>query len=198
MNYARCPSLNIPQPAHIAIRNDRFGGGLAGSFLLHAAVAAAAGRLGLVSHSGQNWGETPQRHRRRHPGHHGQRPPLLPPAAHHEPGQRPRHRDPVPRARAARAQSRRSSQAQRHPHPVKPTKPVKTADKTTPPPPLHPQPTQPNLNKAPAGEAASISIPMSSSQTRAGTFSVGETDAAFGAAFAYYNEQIKRRSKRSG
>jgi protein TonB len=57
----------------------------------------------------------------------------------------------------------------------------------------HPQPVQPQPQKATTGETTGMRIAMSSTQTRAGTVSVGTTDAAFGARFAYYVAQIQRR-----
>jgi periplasmic protein TonB len=71
-------------------------------------------------------------------------------------------------------------------------KPAPTAEKTTPPPPLHPQPVKTDPNKAQTGEAAGLNVAMSSTQTQAGTISVGVTDATFGTRFAYYIEQINR------
>jgi protein TonB len=73
------------------------------------------------------------------------------------------------------------------------TKPLKVADKSAPPPPLHPQPTQANPNKAQSGEAGGLSIAMSSTQTQAGTVSVGTADSAFGTRFAYYIQQIRQK-----
>jgi periplasmic protein TonB len=76
--------------------------------------------------------------------------------------------------------------------PDKPTKPVKTAEKpieATP----HPQPVKPQPMKAQAGEAPGVRIAMSSQQTRVGTISVGTTDSAFGARYAYYVAQIKQK-----
>ena len=74
-----------------------------------------------------------------------------------------------------------------------PKKPVPQAEKNTPPPPAHPQQTPPQAAKAQTGEASGVRIAMSADQTRIGTFSVGVTDANFGARFAYYNQQIKRK-----
>jgi protein TonB len=57
----------------------------------------------------------------------------------------------------------------------------------------HPQPVQPQPQKATTGETGGLRIAMSSTQTRAGTVSIGTTDAAFGARFAYYVAQIKQK-----
>lgn len=78
------------------------------------------------------------------------------------------------------------------PIPVPNAKPAKVADKSTPAPPLHPQPVKTNPNKAQMGEAAA-SIPMSSTQTRAGTFSATTSDTAFGTRFAYYVQEITQK-----
>jgi protein TonB len=74
-----------------------------------------------------------------------------------------------------------------------PPKPLKTADKTTPPPPLHPQPITPDPTKAQSGESTGIRAAISSLQTRAGTTNIQPTDAAFGARFAYYVQQITQK-----
>ncbi len=101
--------------------------------------------------------------------------------------------DPSSRARAARAQSRRSSLSptrspsrQTHQAPED-----RGQDHAAPAAASPAHPAQPN--KAPSGEAAGISIPMSSIADSRRHISVGETDAAFGTRFAYYNEQIKRK-----
>jgi len=57
----------------------------------------------------------------------------------------------------------------------------------------HPQPVPPQPQKATTGETSGVRIAMSSTQTRAGTVSIGTTDAAFGARFAYYVAQIKQK-----
>jgi protein TonB len=76
--------------------------------------------------------------------------------------------------------------------PEKPTKPLKVAEKpisATP----HPQPIKPQPMKAQTGEAPGVRIAMSATQTRVGTISVGTTDSAFGARYAYYVNQIKQK-----
>jgi protein TonB len=76
---------------------------------------------------------------------------------------------------------------------TKAAKPVKTADTTTPPPPAHPQPTKVDPNKVQTGDATGVRIAMNSTQTHAGTVSVGTQDAAFGSRFAYYVQQITQK-----
>jgi protein TonB len=179
-------ALEIPTRSGIAIRNDPFGGGLAGSFLLHGLVAAALVGWTWYFHSGQNWGSAinttgaiqatmvsnlPQ--------------PIVQDnvLATETPSIAPA--PPTPKAIAA-------PKPDAIPIPAKPTKPAKTAETTAPPPPLHPQPVTPQVNKATAGEAAA-SIPMSSVQTQAGTFSANISDSAFGVRFAYYVQQITQK-----
>jgi protein TonB len=76
--------------------------------------------------------------------------------------------------------------------PIKTVKPIPTAEKNTPTPPQHPQTTKVDPTKAQTGESAGLSVPMSSTQTTMGTFSVGVTDSAFGVRFAFYIDQINR------
>ena len=76
--------------------------------------------------------------------------------------------------------------------PEKPTKPIKTSEKPVEATP-HPQTAKPQPLKAQTGEAPGVRIAMSATQTRAGTISVGTTDAAFGARYAYYVAQIKQK-----
>jgi protein TonB len=76
---------------------------------------------------------------------------------------------------------------------TKTARPIKTADITTPPPPAHPQPLKVDPNKAQTGDATGVRIAMSSTQTHAGTVSVGTQDAAFGSRFAYYVQQITQK-----
>jgi periplasmic protein TonB len=72
-------------------------------------------------------------------------------------------------------------------------KPEKVAPKPVTQATPHPQPAPPQPQKATTGEAAGVRIAMSSTQTRAGTISIGTTDSAFGARFAYYVAQIKQK-----
>ncbi len=48
-------------------------------------------------------------------------------------------------------------------------------------------------NKAQTGQAASLSVPMSSTQTRAGTITTFTSDSAFGVHFAYYVNGITQK-----
>jgi len=183
-------TTDIPTRSGSAIRNDSFGGGVAGSFLLHAAVAAALVGWTWYFHSGQNWGSSINTASAIQATMVNNLPPLRPQPivqdnvlATETPSVAPA--PPTPKAIAA-------PKPDAIPIPAKPTKHTKLADKTAPPPPPHPQPITPQLNKATAGEAAA-SIPMSSTQTRSGTFAIGETDTTFGTKFGYYNEQIKRK-----
>jgi periplasmic protein TonB len=183
-------TTGIPTRGSIATRNDPFGGGLAGSFLLHAAVAALLVAWGWYFHSGQNWGDAGNTAGAIQATMVSNLPPLRPQPivqdnvlATETPSVAPA--PPAPKTVAA-------PQPDAIPIPAKPTKPAKIADKTAPPPPLHPQPIQINPNKATTGEAAA-SIPMSSVQTQAGTFSANTTDSAFGVRFAYYVQQITQK-----
>ena len=132
----------------------------------------AAGRLGLVRPLRPELGQR-QRHRRNHPGHHGQRSPAAAEGATNQDNVLATE-NPIARARPARPQDGRSTPARRHPHP-------------RPSPPSPPRsPTKPRLRRrsirsppnsaqqGTTGEAAA-SIPMSSTQTQAGTFSVGQS-----------------------
>jgi protein TonB len=78
------------------------------------------------------------------------------------------------------------------PIPEKPTKPTKVTDKPTPTTP-HPQPIKPQLDKATTGEATGVRIAMTSSETKAGTISIGTSDPAFGVRYAYYVRQLTQK-----
>jgi protein TonB len=171
----------------------QFGGGVAGSFVLHAAVAALLVGWAWFAHSGQTWGDATSTSGAIQATMVTALP--LPPKpvadqtnvlATDTPSLAPvvpaPHAVEAPKADAIPIPT----------NPTKPTKPAKVADKATPPPPLHPQPTKVDPNKAQTGQSAA-SIPMSSTQTHAGTFSVATQDASFGTRFGYYNEQIKRK-----
>jgi protein TonB len=77
--------------------------------------------------------------------------------------------------------------------PIPEPKPKTVATKTTPTPALHPQVEKPQPTKVASGEAPGVKLTMSSTETKAGTFSVGVTDVAFGTRFAYYTAQIKQK-----
>jgi protein TonB len=74
----------------------------------------------------------------------------------------------------------------------KPTKPLKVAEKPAPAV-QHPQPVRPQPQKATTGEAPGVRIAMQAAQTQAGTTSVGTTDSAFGARYAYYVKQLTQK-----
>jgi protein TonB len=174
----------------LTIRNDPFGGGLAGSFLLHAAIVALLVGSAWFLHTGQNWGNSSANTGAIQATIVGTLP--FPPkvAPDHENVLATENPSPAPAAPAPKTVAIPEPAA--IPIPVKSAKPTKLAEKTAPPPPLHPQPTPPQLNKATTGEAPA-STPMSSVQTQAGTVSVAPQDAAFGARFAYYVNQIKQK-----
>jgi protein TonB len=154
----------------LAGMDGRFGGGLAGSFALHAVAATLLLTWAYVSHAGQSWGQA---------------------AATAGAIQATDNPSPAPVTPAPKTVD--VPQPDAIPIPVKPTKPAKLADKATPAPPLHPQPIQIQPNKVQAGEGAGVRIAMSSIQTRAGTASVDVSDTAFGAKFAYYVQEIDQK-----
>jgi protein TonB len=184
------PTEITTRTSAIAIRNDPFGGGLAGSFLLHGAIAALLIGSAWYLNTGQNWGGASADTGTIQATMVSQIP--LPPKqpTDQENVLATENPSPAPAPPAPKAVAVPPPDA--IPIPVKPTKPAKVADKTAPPPPLHPQPATPQLNKATTGEAAA-SIPMSSVQTQAGTFSANIADAGFGARFAYYVQQITQK-----
>ena len=174
----------------LIIRNDPFRGGLAGSFLLHGGLVALLVGWALLFHTGENWGNSTTNAGAIQATMVSAIP--LPPkvTANQENVLATENPSPAPAPPTPKAVEIPHPDA--IPIPVKPTKPPKLAEKAAPPPPLHPQPVKPQIDKATAGEAPA-SIPMSSTQTQVGTFSVGETDTTFGTRFGYYNEQIKRK-----
>jgi protein TonB len=174
----------------LTIRNDPFGGGLAGSVLLHGAIIALLIGSAWFLHTGQNWGNSSANTGTIQATIVGALP--LPPKVtpDHENVLATENPSPAPAPPAPKTVAVPEPTA--IPIPVKPAKSTKLAEKTAPPPPLHPQPITPQINKATTGEAPA-SIPMSSVQTQAGTFSVATSDSAFGARDAYYVEQIKRK-----
>ena len=169
---------------------DPLGGGLAGSFLLH--IAAVALLIGWASfmHSGQNWGNSSTTAGTIQATMVSALP--LPPKVVTNQENVLATETPSPAPVAPTPKTVEVPHPDAIPIPLKPTKPEKLADKTTPPPPLHPQPTKVDPNKAQTGQLAA-SIPMSSTQTRAGTISVATSDAAFGTRFAYYVQQITQK-----
>ena len=171
-------------------KGDPLGGGFAGSFLLHAALAGLLVGWAYFAHSGRNWGEAGANTGSIQATIVNTLP--LPPKPITNPDNVLATDTPSPAPAPPAPHTVETPKTEAIPIPIKPTKPAKVADKTTPPPPLHPQPTQVNPNKAQSGQAAA-SIPMTSTQTRAGTFSVATQDSAFGTRFAYYVQQITQK-----
>ena len=174
----------------IAGREDPLGGGFAGAFALHGAAAALILGWAYLTHSGQNWGNANATNGAIQATMVNALP--LPP--------KPTDADsvlatdnPTPAPIAPAPHTVEAPKSDAIPIPVAPTKPVKVADKTTPPPPLHPQPAKIDPNKAQTGDSSGIKTAMNSTQTRAGTFTVGVTDTAFGSRFAFYIQQINQK-----
>ena len=143
----------------IDVRRDPFGGGIAGSFVLHGAVIALLVGWAYSHHSGQNWGDAtatarsrppwstsiplpPKRRRRSKTSS----PPRRPAPRPSPPSPRPK-KLPSPTPSPSRS-SRQAGQAR-----------GETAPRRPPP---HPQPTKPDPTKAPSGEAPGIQLAMSS------------------------------------
>jgi protein TonB len=171
-------------------KGDPLGGGLAGAFLLHASLAGLLVGWAYFAHSGRNWGEAGANTGSIQATIVNTLP--LPPKPITNPDNVLATDTPSPAPVAPAPHTVEAPKTEAIPIPVKPTKPAKVADKTTPPPPLHPQTTTVDPNKAQSGQAAA-SIPMTSTQTRAGTFSVATQDSAFGTRFAYYVQQITQK-----
>jgi protein TonB len=172
-----------------AMPEERFGGGFAGALLLHAAVAAALVGAAWFTHSRESWGDSNKNSTSIQATMVSSIP--LPPKQPINPENVLATETPSPAPITVQPKTVEAPKLNAIPIPAKPQKPVKQAEKTVTPP-QHPQPTPPQPNKAQTGEASGTRIAMSTSQTRIGTFSVGETDATFGSRFGYYNEQIKR------
>jgi protein TonB len=183
---------------HLKIRSnaiegpvDQLGGGIAGALGLHVAAAGLLVGWAWVFHSGQNWGSTT---------------PLagavqatmvsdipISAKAPMDPDNVLATETPSPAPVAPVPHTVEVPKPDAVPIVTNTAKPVKTADKSTPTPPLHPQPAQAQPNKVQTGDATGVRIPMSSVQTSSGTISVKIPDAAFGARFAYYVEQITQK-----
>jgi periplasmic protein TonB len=175
----------------IATNDGRLGGGFAGSFVLHGAAAALLLGWAYLSHSGQNWGDASATAGAIQATMVNSIP--LPPKQPTTQNNVLATEAPSPAPVAPAPHTVEVPKPEAIPIPVKPTKPAKPAEKTAPPPPLHPQPVKPEPMKAPTGEAPGLRIAMSSTQTRAGTVSVGVPDSAFGSRFAYYVQQITQK-----
>jgi len=168
-----------------------FGGGFAGSLALHASLFAVLLSWGVLFHHGENWGDANVNAGAISATMVSQIP--LPPKEFTDQNAVLATQTPSPAPPPPAPKSVAVPTPDAIPIPVKPAKPAKVADRTTPPPPLHPQPYKAQPDKAPAGESPAPQMAMSTTQTRTGTFAVGETDATFGVRFGYYNEQIKRK-----
>lgn len=175
----------------VAGRNDRLGGGFAGSFVLHAAIAGMLVGWAFLFHTGQNWGDATAAAGAMQATMVDSIP--LPPKQPMDPDNVLATDAPTPAPVTPEARTVEAPKADDVLVAAKPAKPAKVADKTTPPPPAHPQPMKEDPNKAQTGEAPGVRIAMSSAQTHAGTVSVGTADAAFGSRFAYYVQQITQK-----
>jgi periplasmic protein TonB len=162
------------------IGSDPFGGGFAGSFLLHAILGSLLVSWAWFSHAGKTWGNSSATAGAIQASMVSSLP--LPPKAPPNPDNVLATETPSP---APAAPAPKTVEAPR-------PETAKVADKTTPAPPLHPQPTKIQPNKAQTGEAAA-SVPLSSVQNRAGTSSVSAQDAAFGSRFPWYVQQITKK-----
>lgn len=183
-------STEITTRGGLIIRNDPFAGGLAGAFLLHGALAVLLIGSAWFLHNGQSWGGTSANAGTIQATMVSSLP--LPPKVAVNPDNVLATETPSPAPAPPAPKTVAVPEPTAIPIPVKSTKPTKLADKTAPPPPPHQQPTQPQLNKATTGQAAA-NIPMSTFQNQAGTSSIQTQDAAFGARFAYYVQQITQK-----
>ncbi|MGD0797812.1 MAG: TonB family protein [Acidobacteriaceae bacterium] len=174
-----------------SIRNDQIGGGFAGSFALHGAFVAALFGWAYLFHSGQNWGSADSTAGAIQATMVNAIP--LPPKQPMDPNNVLATDAPNPAPITPQPRTVEAPKPEDVPVLTKTAKPVKTADTTTPPPPAHPQPVKIDPNKAQTGDAPGIRIAMNSTQTHAGTVSVGTQDAAFGSRFAYYVQQITQK-----
>jgi protein TonB len=170
---------------------DPFGGGVAGSFLLHASAVALLLGWAWFSHSGQNWGNNSATAGAIQATMVNALP--LPPKQPADPNNVLASETPSPAPITPKPKTVEAPRPDAIPVPTVTPKPTKVADKTTPAPPLHPQPVKVDPNKAQTGEAAGVKIAMSSTQTRAGTTSVGVADSNFGTRFGWYVDQIKQK-----
>jgi protein TonB len=169
--------------------SDELGGGIAGSFLLHAILGGLLVSWAWFSHAGQNWGNASATAGAIQASMVSALP--LPPKAPPNPDNVLATETPSPAPLTPAPKTVEAPRPEAIPIPAITPKTAKLADKTITPP-LHPQPTKVQPNKAQTGEAAS-SMPLSSVQNRAGTSSVTMQDSAFGARFAYYVQQINQK-----
>jgi protein TonB len=177
--------------ATIEAPSDQFGGGIAGAFALHVGVVGLIVGWAWVFHSGKSWGDSNSTAGAVQATMVSDIP--LPPKAPMNPDNVLATEAPSSAPITATTKTVEAPRPDAVPIETKTAKPEKTADKTTLTPPAHPQPTKPEPDKAQAGDATGVRIAMSSTQTSAGTVSVGATDATFGARFAYYVQQITQK-----
>lgn len=170
--------------------DDPLGGGFAGAVLLHVLILAAILFSGFVFHStGENWGSSTATSTAIQASMVSDLP---------LPSKQPPNPDNV-----LMTETPSPAPVPPQPHtvetpppdaiPIQTPKPKVLASKTTPAPPLHPQITQQQPTKVATFEAPGVKLAMSTTVTKAGTFSVGVTDAAFGTRFAYYSTLIKQK-----
>lgn len=173
-----------PPPEHLS-------GNLAGSLLLHALIFAALLGYGYIFHTtGHSWGDNAAANSTIRATMIDAIP--LPP-------RQPVNTDnvltsdtPSPAPPTEKEKTAPPPDPKALAIPERPTKPLKLAEKPNQAA-LHPQPIKPQPMKATTGEQTGVRIAMSATQTRAGTISVGTTDAAFGARYAYYVKQITQK-----
>ena len=183
--------MSTPSLTRSATPTKNLGGNFAGSLLLHGAILASIfGYAFLFKSSGHSWGDSAS------PSSSIQATMVN---AIPLPSRQPANNDnvltsetPSPAPPVEKEKTVPPPDPTALALPEKPAKPLKLADKPTPATP-HPQPIKPQPLKAQAGEAPGVRIAMSATQTRVGTISVGTTDAAFGARYAYYVNQIKQK-----
>jgi protein TonB len=174
-----------------SLREEQAGAGFAGALALHGAAAALLFGWAYLSHSGQTWGDRSATNGAIQATMVNSIP--LPPRAPTNPDNVLATDSPSPAPVQPAPRTVETPRTDAIPVPVKPTRPAPVANKTTPPPPLHPQPTKIDPTKAQTGEATGVRTAMSSTQTRAGTVSIGVPDAAFGTRFAFYIQQINQK-----
>jgi len=174
---------------NVSLPTNRMADGFAGSFVLHGVITAVLLGWTLIHHSSENWGDSTNGAIQATMVSDIPLPPKQPTDQNNVLATD----TPSPAPVAPTPKTVEAPKPEAIPIPVKPTKPPKIAEKTAPPPPPHPQPTKVDPNKAPTGEATGVRLAMSSTQTRAGTISIGTQDSAFGSRFAYYVEQIKQK-----
>jgi protein TonB len=183
--------MAVQMKTRMANRGDQIGGGVAGSFILHATVAAILVGWAWFARSRQNWGDSTSTAGAIQATMVSSLPLPPKPPTDQQSILATDTSSPAPIAPAPKAVEAPRPDA--IPIPTVNAKPAKTAEKTSPAPPLHPQPMKVDPNKAQTGQAPSLSVAMNSTQNRAGTFSVSTQDTAFGTRFAYYVRQITQK-----